>query len=432
EPDKKRNGRKTWIGFVLGESRGPRNAISRLPTVINRFGFSPRKSLRNFDRLLEITDRYSVTPTLPVTAVTARRNPAVIRWLRDRGAEVAAHGYVHNDYAAISAAEQLDQVAMARVELSDLGFDVRGWRSPYSRWNADTVTALKANGFEYDASPVYAWPAFEQEQIEMDVDAQAAYQRVRALFNVRDASTNAVLPETVDGLVQIPMSIPQDEDMVDRLHLGPEEMSRVWLRVLADSKRHGEIFVVCLHPERAALCAEPLDAALFEAKRKGDVWIAPLSGVAEWWRMRAMAELKVTAEGAFGHWRVSSQAHDGVVTRFGGTERHGSAAWEIDSALKPVVYVGAEWPDATATRIREAGYAVEQNGRGPDGCAIVLSREFALDATPESIVRSLGNRDQELVRILPWPAGFASCMSITGDIDALTLFDFAMRLKEFS
>jgi len=34
--------------------------------------------------------------------------------------------------------------------------------------------------------------------------------------------------------------------------------------------------------------------------------------------------------------------------------------------------------------------------------------------------------------VLPWPAGYVSCLSITGDIDALTLIDFAMRIKEFS
>ena len=40
-------------------------------------------------------------------------------------------------------------------------------------------------------------------------------------------------------------------------------------------------------------------------------------------------------------------------------------------------------------------------------------------------------RDTDLVRVQPWPAGYRSCLSVTGDIDAVTLFDFARRMKEF-
>src|SRR5581483_2706998 len=33
--------RRGWLGFVLGQSRGPRNALSRLPTIVERFGIGP-------------------------------------------------------------------------------------------------------------------------------------------------------------------------------------------------------------------------------------------------------------------------------------------------------------------------------------------------------------------------------------------------------
>ena len=320
----------TWVQFVLGQSRGPRNMATRLPTIVARFGLTPRKSVAHLAVLLGITDRWGVRPTLPVTAVIARRHPEVMHWLTQRGVELAAHGYVHNDYAALARAAQFEQVQRAHDELRRLGLRVQGWRCPYSRWNAHTLAAVRAAGFTYDATPTYAWPAYAQEHIALPPHAAADYARLRRLFGVRDAGRQSVLPTIVDGLVQIPMSIPQDEDMVDRLHLDAASMSRVWRRVLQDARQRRDIFVLCVHPERAALCAAPLDATLREARQRGDVWLAPLGEIAAWWRERDCTRVSVHS-GSEGRWRI--------------VERHGSK-------LLPVIQVhGAEFCAADSRRI---------------------------------------------------------------------------------
>lgn len=421
-----------WLSFVLRQSRGPRNAATRLPTILSRFGVTPGKSLKHFETLLSVTDRYSVTPTLPVTAMTARRHPDVVRWLASRGVEVAAHGYVHNDYKAISANQQLEHVRRAREELFALGFEVQGWRCPYSRWNQDTLVALNENGFQYDATPVYEWPAFDQEGIVMNDGARADYQRLCNLYGVRDASKCAVLPQTVDGLVQIPMSIPQDEDMVDRLHLDSDLMSRVWLRVLKESHQVGESFVICLHPERAGLCREPLDATLAEARRLGNVWIAPLLDIADWWKERARATVKVEHDGKAETWRIITDASTRTLVTHGDQRLEGVGSLEVRTELKPVVYAGPEWSDLTRERVAEAGYVVESNGRAPSDYTVRLSDRFKPSDDPEEVIRWLGSQEDRLVRLQPWPVRYKSCLSVTGDIDALTLIDFAFRLKEFS
>ncbi len=422
--------KSTWLSFVLGQSRGPRNAITRLPTIVNRFGLTARKSQSHLEALLAVTDRHSVRPTLPVTAVTARRNPYVLEWLRDRGVELAAHGYVHNDYATIPRGEQFEQVKLAREQLDELGFHVDGWRCPYSRWNGDTLDALRATGFRYDATPVYAWPAFEQEDVTMSDEARADYRRLCTLFNVRDAGSMAVLPSTEGGLLRIPMSIPQDEDMVDRLHLDPATMARVWLRVLKDSRDHGETFVICLHPERAVLCNSPLDATLAEARSFGDVWLATLGDIASWWLKRAPTKVSVKEEGA-GRWLVTSEAAASVVTRHGSIELDGSGSAVVEQTKKPVVAYGSAWTSATIDRIQEAGFLTER-AESPNGhYAVNLDSLAHPSSPPDKTIRALQGLQETLIRVAPWPKGFRSCVSVTGDIDALTLFDFAMRLKEF-
>ena len=422
---------RNWISFVLGQSRGPRNAITRLPTIVGRFGVTPDKSEHNLDKLLEVTDKYSVNPTLPVTAATARRHPDVVRRLEDRGVEIAAHGLVHNDYASLSREEQFAQVSQARRELESLGFKIRGWRCPYSRWNNDTLDALRASGFEYDATPVYEWPAFREENIHMSPEEEADYQRLCRLFNVRDARTRAVLPTESDGLVQIPMSIPQDEDMVDRLHLDAEAMSRVWRRMLHDSHSRRELFVICLHPERAVLCAEPLDATLEKARALGDVWIPTLVDISVWWQEKGRTKVDVTSDGRPGSWKVSVCGSERVVTRCGPHLVNGTATSSLQQPRKPVIAAGSQWPEVTIARVREAGYLVESKPESDVEYALYLRDVAVLSDQPDTVVRNVEKHEGSLIRVQPWPSGARSCLSITGDIDALTLVDFAMRVKEF-
>ena len=419
--------RSSWLKFVLGQSRGPRNAITRLPTILGRFGMTPAKSVGQLNALLDVTGRYAITPTLLVTAVTAQRNPEVIRRLQARGVEIGAHGYVHNDYSALTAGEQLEQVGRARNLLASLGIETTGWRCPYSRWNVDTVRAVARAGFDYEATPVYEWPAFEQEGIVMSSEARADYERLCRLFGVRSARHRAVLPEMVDGLVQIPMSIPQDEDMIDRLHLSNADLRRVWLRMLSESRSFGETFVICLHPERAQLMSDALGATLAEARRLGDVWTVPLREISRWWRDRATASVRVS--GDTGAWRVNVTGPDRVVVRYGDHQLIGSGEIAVEPGRKPVVGYGKGWPEETLRRITEAGFIVER--ATTEEVMVHLDDAFPATTHPEEVVRRLAGMP-ELVRLQPWPAGFRSCLSVTGDIDALTLFDFAMRLKEFS
>jgi peptidoglycan/xylan/chitin deacetylase (PgdA/CDA1 family) len=424
----------TWVQFVLGQSRGPRNMATRLPTIVARFGLGPRKSLAHLAVLLGITDRWAVRPTLPVTAVVARRHPQVMHWLADRGVELAAHGYVHNDYAALAREAQFEQVQRAHDAFLRLGLRVQGWRCPYSRWNAHTLAAVRAAGFAYDATPTYAWPAYAQEHIVLPPHAAADYARLCRLFGVADAGRQSVLPTMVDGLVQIPMSIPQDEDMVDRVHLDAASMSRVWRRVLQQARQRRDIVVLCVHPERAALCAAPLDATLGAARGWGDVWLAPLGEIAAWWRERAGARVTVHA-GSDGRWHVAVQGPSQLVTSRGAQQLNGSGVLTVTSPHKPVIGAGPAWPAPTLQRLHEAGYlcdcgAAYRAARAPH-YALDLDRALPADTPPDAVVRFVAERDADLVRVQPWPAGYRSCLSVTGDIDAMTLFDFALRVKEF-
>ena len=107
----------------------------------------------------------------------------------------------------------------------------------------------------------------------------------------------------------------------------------------------------------------------------------------------------------------------------------------MTSPSKPVIGAGPAWPAATLQRLHEAGYLCERIAADRAACdrrfALDLDRALPADTLPDAVVRFVAERDADLVRIQPWPAGYRSCLSVTGDIDAMTLVDFARRIKEF-
>ena len=378
-PDLPQTERRSWLRFVLGQSRGPRNALKRLPTIVERFGVTPSKSVGHLDALLDVTDRHGVTPTLLVTGVTARRNPDVILNLHKRGVEIGAHGFVHNDYSALSEAEQREQVGRARDELAALGIRARGWRCPYSRMNEFTLPAVKHARFEYEATPVFEWPAFEATGVEMSDGARADYDRLCRLFGVQDARTRAVLPRLIAGIVQIPMSIPQDEDMIDRLDLSPVQLEKVWVWMVEESRRRREAFVICLHPERAELMASALDATLRRGRELDDVWMVPLIEISNWWNERSEAKVSVQPAKGASSWSVAVTASDRVAIAHGEQMLTGSGRITVKSDKKPVIGGSNLWPDSTKHRITDAGFIFEEGDS--DSVELYLDSLF----TPVSI-----------------------------------------------
>src|SRR5205823_3701723 len=59
-----------------------------------------------------------------------------------------------------------------------------------------------------------------------------AYELALELYAARDARRIAVTPKMQDGLVDIPVAIPDDETMVERLRLAGDGAARQWFSML--------------------------------------------------------------------------------------------------------------------------------------------------------------------------------------------------------
>src|SRR5438094_5428890 len=276
-------------------SRGPAGAAARAAKVLSRFGATSSAMAQRLDRYDAIAAELGVRRTWPTTACVLARNPELLRRYVDRGAELAVHGLVHGDHAMLERAEQRDAIARALEIFAHAGIEATGFRGPYLRYTAATIEVLRELGFRYHSSQAVLFPVVDGP---LDASAAAGYQLALELYSARDARRVAVIPRLRDGLVDIPVAIPDDEVLIERLGFSPEDRIATWRDLLDLTYERGELFTIQLHPERILELAEALRAVLAEAqRRRPGVFVAQLHEIASWWTRRAEARLDVSRIG---------------------------------------------------------------------------------------------------------------------------------------
>jgi hypothetical protein len=418
---------------VAARGKGMARLARRAVAIAGGYGLGPRRMQRRLATVLELLEPYGCPATLPITAAAAARNPGAVAWHASRGIEFAVHGYHHVDHTLLTAAEQHSQVGAARRVLARLGLGVAGFRAPYLRWNESTVEAVRAAGFLYDSSQGACWPL--EEALET-----AAYRRMLAFCSPLPAATHPVLPRLERGLVRIPYCLPDDESVVDRLRLEPGATRDVWLGMLRATHDRGELLNLGVHPERIEACSTAIVAVLERARAaRPGVWMARLEDIARWWLARAAATVGVTDLG--GHrYAVDVSGPDGVRVLARDLEAEaGSEPWAgrytllaaercvVRAARKPVLGVHPSSDPALVGFLREQGYVAEPAEAGGAHAAF-LKRERFGRADELGLLAELEQGVFPLVRLGRWPGGARSAFCLTGDVDALTIGDFALRL----
>jgi peptidoglycan/xylan/chitin deacetylase (PgdA/CDA1 family) len=416
------------------EAKGVRVLLARPAQIVSRFGPTPGPLQKRMVAYVSAVQRYQAGLTIPVTASVLARHPRLIRNFAERGVEFAIHGLFHNDHSQLDLDQQRETLALAAEAFRAAGVPFSGFRGPYLRYNQATDMALRELGLLYNSSQAIAFPLAGEPDGRLD-----GYRRAAEYYRAKDAGNVSVRPADRDGLVQIPVALPDDEVMVDRMHLGGPAQAAAWLAVLAATHARGDLFTVQLHPERIYECAFALQALLAEARRcEPPVWLATLHQIASWWRRRARFKLDVLPAGARCfrvHLQADSDAsllvygHGGAGFRpwHGKAELAETPIQEIESVRKPVVGVSTSTPAGAIAFLREEGFATEV-AAGPEGLGAFL--DLGQDWSPVGLLAELDSSPGPLVRIWRWPGSARSALAVTGDLDSITLQDFALRWWE--
>ena len=361
------------IVSYLMESRGIMNAAQRLPTIAARFGVSAGKMERALLSYTSIAQAFGATPTLFVTGNLLERYPEAFRKISRAGAEFGLHGYVHTDYAQLPLERQREDLARTLASFQRIGIRAAGFRGPYLRWNADSVTAARQLGLAYGSNRGVAWDVLDAGLNGGDGRRLEAYTKGLRLYGAVDSANMLSLPAFTHGLLDLPASLPDDEAIVDRLRLSPGEREQVWRSVIREVHATGELLVHTLHHERLQLCKSALRAMLQETRSLSPrVWLASLREIASWWRLRSENPINVEDAG-HGGYRITTGLGEDATILVRNVEAPGARDWHggwksiepgaiIQAPSQPSIGLAPDSPAGLSDFLRDEGFAVRHRG----------------------------------------------------------------------
>ncbi|RME42201.1 MAG: hypothetical protein D6796_14750 [Caldilineae bacterium] len=387
---------------------------------------------RLLNQFVQLLQTFNCQPTFPITSVVLQRNPRLIQDLARKGVEFAIHGYTHVDYSALPYDEQRGHLLQATRIFADHRIAFKGFRAPYLRWNTDTIQSVREQAFFYDNSQALWW------NVPLCTDT-AFYRRALAFYHAQPADQYPSLPWMEDGLVRMPYALPDDEALVERLHCDALQMTEVWLSILQQVHQLDELFVLGLHPERFHFCQEALTATLSQARiMQPAIWFGRLDEIAAWWQARLQTTVSISPQKDSFEVRVEGPAGVTVLARavslsapqeawWGSYRRVRALSFTVYSAVRPWIGVSSRSAKELVTFLRQQGYIVEI---GDESAAYtVYFDQPVFDAQHQRLVlRQIEEARFPLLRLGRWPNGSRGALAITGDIDALTWWDYGARI----
>jgi peptidoglycan/xylan/chitin deacetylase (PgdA/CDA1 family) len=415
--------------FVF-QSRGATNFARRTAQIVSRFGSSPGRMGSRFEKFLDVLDEFGVQPTFPITALPMSRNPSFARRLLERGAELAVHAWSHVDLTSLDLDEQTRHIGEAISVFRKHAVPFTGFRAPYLHWNEDTMRVVENYQFRYSSNQAVYWGVLDEGSLTPS--QQDGLKKALAFYRPNDASAMTVLPYRRRGFVEIPVSLPDDEILLDRMYTDdPEFLSEVWRCILEETFRRGELFTLQLHPERIGFFAGALHGLLAEARgKKPGVWIATLDQIAGWWLEKSQNRVNFVREGDKYVADIKACAGTTVHLRNEGGERviePGTIA--VASGSRPCVGVSPSTHRELVQALGDRGYILEVGETEGDFVVHLGQVEDSSYATLQECLKRISDCPGPLFRFGAWPHGNRSAMAVTGDVDALTIWDFLHRIR---
>lgn len=418
------------------QGKGLVGMMRRARRIVHHYGLTPARMDRILHDFVDTLRPFNCAATFPITAVALARSKGVVEKYLPDNIEFAVHGYYHVDHSRLTLAEQVAYLERTRHLFHERGMAGDGFRSPYLRWSNDTMAAVRQNGFLYDSSQALYWDVMDGKETE-------SYRQVLQFYRAVPAQEYPALPymEPDSTVVRIPYCLPDDEALIDRLGLessGTDE--NPWLKILAETSQLGELFTLGLHPERINLCKPWLTEVLHQARQMTpDVWMTRLDEVARWWRARMETDLCITQEDERVY-RLDAQGPEGLTLLardvkllesgldWDGRYQAGTGPRLVfESPCRPFIGVSPGSDPALSHFLRQQGYIVEP-APAPGIHSIYLDLpHFTLEAG-RPLLAQIEEGEGPLVRLGRWPNRAKSALVVTGDVDALTIWDYGLRL----
>jgi peptidoglycan/xylan/chitin deacetylase (PgdA/CDA1 family) len=421
----------TFIRHLIA-TKGPFHALERLVEIICRF----IRGGRRFDRILDRIDGI-LTPrdfriTFFVTAGVIQRHSHRIDRLKRLGHEVGSHGIFHSRMDILDFDSQLEILRDSYRTLVDSGQVIRGFRSPYLNYNSQTREALEMSPYTWTSGEVILWGDGSSEC--------ASAQRLDELYSYRRSDEQLSLPTLRRRVLDIPITLPDDEMLYERLRIRDHRAQRIfWAKIFGEIHRRGELFHILFHPERFHRTGKAIGGVIdaVHGCRPGP-WCTTLDRLADWWLRRSRWQ-----------WRRIDEAHvaitcppeatilinqkDAAPGESNGNEYiYGRYRIHPTASVYPAhtITLSTGCPANLEQFLHAEGFLVERTDAVHDR-SLYLDRCDFDERDARSLLAELETHPAPLLRVWRWPDAHPSAFCISADICAIDFWDFYNRVTHF-
>lgn len=419
----------------LIESKGAINLIGRMFMLVERFGMTHRRSIQAMRRIVEVSGRYGCKPSFFITADLLDHHKCLVDLISTHEIDLCLHGYHHIDHALLSRRDQTEEISRGVEEFRRLGMRIGGFRAPFLRFNDDTPKAVVDSDLLWVSNTCML--SREESCSSLVNGSDSARNLLEGFYTGKRHSEEPSIPFLRYGCVDIPVSLPDDEMLIDRIKIQDSaRLAHIWLDMLDGAHRDGELFNFIFHPERVPYVSEPLEKLLQKARSHGDVWIASLDDIGKWWKKRAAFEFR-SIVGNCGKYTVETNITDDHCLvlqhpdgRMEFPEHNGNGTFVVEAPLRPVIGVSQDCGPETLLCLKKEGFPVESCA-DPHMVASVLNGCHPRDLSHRGLLDVVGQANGPVLRFWRWPGRYRSALAISVDVDAITLFDFVRRVYWF-
>jgi peptidoglycan/xylan/chitin deacetylase (PgdA/CDA1 family) len=192
-------------------------------------------------KLQSIEHKYDVPSAWFVPSKRYKLDTEAVKALTNYG-EVGAHDTKHDGkLAQITGNKLVERLREAKQTLEKLTEEqVIGFRSPLLQHNFRILDALRKARYAYDTS-IPTWEPRHPNTMKPHGIATA-------------------FPLTLEGIIEIPVTLPQDHQLLHVLGLSPKEISREWMNMIDTIKGMGGLCTILMHPDYELAYPENLGA----------------------------------------------------------------------------------------------------------------------------------------------------------------------------
>lgn len=421
------------------KKRGARFVFERARRLLERYSISPQKSIKRIRDCVERLGQLNCKPTFFVPAIVGRRNPQFIRELAAAGCEIGIHGYQHVDMRTIPAGNARQQLMKAKEMFLRIGIRSNGFRCPYLSISDELIHELPLDQFDYSSNRAIFWPTTGKTQTKNNL----LYETINGFYNPEDAESTLCLPWRNEEILEIPVCVPDDLLLRDGLHFSNEEVYEYFERTFEKIHSRGELFNIMFHPELATWLGEPFRRLLEKAQNlPNEVWITQLHEVSKWWKEKEKFWISLEKQDGLFQIQFHCSPRATLLIR-GYPKNFNFLPWDkkyLVLKLEPSPFVFEklpliglepdlpEWVQPALTRL---GF-ITVVGDFVGDCSIIIDKNLVKHLkNPVELVDAIEKEEVFIIRYWPWPDGHRSAMCLTGDLDALSLLDYATRLLPF-